>query len=65
MRILLVDYDSKMAELARRGLPAEGYRVEIAPDGSFGAFGYAASAASRLIHTVRGFGYGLREGGGE
>lgn len=36
MRILVVEDDSKMAELLRRGLTAEGYRVEIAPDGGIG-----------------------------
>lgn len=36
MRILVVEDDSKMAELLRRGLTAEGHKVEVAPDGIAG-----------------------------
>ena len=36
MRILLVEDDSKMAELLKRGLAAEGHKVDIAPDGISG-----------------------------
>jgi DNA-binding response OmpR family regulator len=36
MRILVIEDDSKMAELLGRGLAAEGHRVDIAPDGSSG-----------------------------
>lgn len=33
MRILVVDDDSKMAELLRRGLTGQGHTVDVAPDG--------------------------------
>lgn len=36
MRILIVEDDQKMAELLRRGLTAEGFGVEVAPDGVVG-----------------------------
>ena len=36
MRILVVEDDSKMAELLKRGLAAEGHKVDIAPDGISG-----------------------------
>ena len=36
MRILVVEDDSIMAELLKRGLAAEGHKVEVAPDGVAG-----------------------------
>ena len=36
MRVLVVEDDSKMAELLRRGLSSEGHRVEWAADGTSG-----------------------------
>ena len=36
MRILVVEDDSQMAELLKRGLTAEGHKVELAPDGIAG-----------------------------
>ena len=36
MRVLVVEDDSKMAELLQRGLSAEGHRVELAADGVSG-----------------------------
>jgi len=42
MRILVIEDDSKMAELLQRGLTAEGHRVDTAPDGG-GGYKKAAS----------------------
>ena len=36
MRVLVVEDDSKMAELLHRGLTAEGHQVEVAADGTAG-----------------------------
>jgi len=36
MRILVIEDEAKVASFIRRGLEAEGYRVDIAPDGEVG-----------------------------
>ena len=36
MRILVIEDEAKVASFVRRGLEAEGYRVDIAPDGEVG-----------------------------
>src|SRR3981081_1324311 len=48
MRVLVVEDDSKMAELLRRGLAKEGHSVTVASDGSRGV----GEAQTRIFDVI-------------
>ena len=52
MRILVVEDDSKMAELLRRGLTSEGHKVELAADGIAGYEKAAGQAYDAIVMDV-------------
>jgi two-component system response regulator MprA len=72
MRILVIEDDSKMAELLRRGLTREGYSVEVASDGRTGlemawARPFDAMILDIMLPGVDGYGVAkqLRAGGSQ